>query len=415
MACAEHGLRPGAGARWRLGPIIGVMTATAKPLPAMTRRVLVIDDEPAVLKVLGLVLQRRGFTVDTMSSAKDALAQLPQQKYHAILSDIIMPEMSGVEFLRELRRHDLDVPVILMTAGPTLDSAIDAIEYGAQQYLLKPVEPDALVRAVGRAVALGEMARAKREALMGGARKSVSLDERADLEAVLKRAFDTIRVVFQPVVSMKANRLFGYEALMRCDETLFSSYGALLAAADRIAWRPLMARTIYHRIATSCTELPDKAVLFVNVHPFDAQEGLLTGSESPLEPLARSIVLDISDKAPTAQIDAFVNSLPALRGAGFRIAVDDVGTGTSGMAGFSKLHPDYVKLDGAFVSGVAGDETATRMARGMYAFCRELGVPVIAEGVETRAERDALVAMGADLAQGHVFGAPADQFVAPTF
>ena len=391
------------------------MNAAAQPLPTATRRVLVIDDEPAVLKALGMVLQRRGFAVDTMSSAKAALAQLPQQKYHAILSDIIMPEMSGVEFLRELRRHDLDVPVILMTAGPTLDSAIDAIEYGAQQYLLKPVEPDALVKAVGRAVALGEMARAKREALAGGARKTVSLSERADLEAVLKRAFDTIRVVFQPVVSIKENRLFGYEALMRCDETLFSSYGSLLAAADRVAWRPLMARTIYQRIAASCSELPEGALLFVNVHPFDAQEGLLTGPESPLEPLARSIVLDISDKAPRMQIDSFANSLPALRGAGFRIAVDDVGTGSSGMTVFSKLQPDYMKLDGAFVSGIAGDAAASRLARGMYAFCRELEVPVIAEGVETRAERDALVSMGADLAQGNVFGAPASEFAPPIF
>ena len=385
------------------------------PLPTGIRRVLVIDDEPAVLKVLGLVLQRRGFAVDTMSSAKAALAQLPQQKYHAILSDIIMPEMSGVEFLRELRRHDLDVPVILMTAGPTLDSAIDAIEYGAQQYLLKPVEPDALVKAVGRAVALGELARAKREALSGGPKKTVSLNERADLEAVLKRAFDTIRVVFQPVVSIKEKTLFGYEALMRCDETLFSSYGALLAASERVAWRPLMARTIYQRIASSCTELPEGALLFVNVHPFDAQEGLLTGADSPLEPLARSIVLDISDKAPRMQIDSFANSLPALRGAGFRIAVDDVGTGSSGMTVFSRLQPDYMKLDGAFVSGIAGDAAASRMARGMYAFCRELEVPVIAEGVETRAERDALVAMGADLAQGNVFGVPAAEFAPPTF
>lgn len=391
------------------------MTAAAQPLPTATRRVLVIDDEPAVLKALGMVLQRRGFAVDTMSSAKDALTMLPQKKYHAILSDIIMPEMSGVEFLRELRRHDLDVPVILMTAGPTLDSAIDAIEYGAQQYLLKPVEPDALVKAVGRAVALGEMARAKREALSGGPKKTVSLSERADLEAVLKRAFETIRVVFQPVVSIKENRLFGYEALMRCDETLFSSYGSLLAAADRVAWRPLMARTIYQRIAASCSELPEGALLFVNVHPFDAQEGLLTGTDSPLEPLARSIVLDISDKAPRMQIDSFANSLPALRGAGFRIAVDDVGTGSSGMTVFSKLQPDYMKLDGAFVSGIAGDAAASRMARGMYAFCRELEVPVIAEGVETRAERDALIAMGADLAQGNVFGAPASEFAPPTF
>ena len=55
------------------------MTAAAQPLPTATRRVLVIDDEPAVLKALGMVLQRRGFAVDTMSSAKDALAMLPQQ------------------------------------------------------------------------------------------------------------------------------------------------------------------------------------------------------------------------------------------------------------------------------------------------------------------------------------------------
>ncbi len=55
------------------------------------------------------------------------------------------------------------------------------------------------------------------------------------------------------------------------------------------------------------------------------------------------------------------------------------------------------------------------MARGMHAFCRELEVPVIAEGVETRAERDALASMGADLAQGNVFGAPAAEFAPPTF
>jgi EAL domain-containing protein (putative c-di-GMP-specific phosphodiesterase class I)/CheY-like chemotaxis protein len=389
------------------------MSAAAQPLPNATRRVLVIDDEPAVLKVLGLVLQRRGFSVDTMGSAKDALALIPQQKYHAILSDIIMPEMTGVEFLRELRRHDLDVPVILMTAGPTLDSAIDAIEYGAQQYLLKPVEPDALVQAVGRAVALGELARAKRDALAGGAKKAVSLNERADLEAVLRRAFESIYPVFQPIVSLKRNRLVGYEAFTRCDETLFTSYAALLAAAERIAWRPMLARTIYQRIAAACSDLPDGATLFVNVHPYDAQEGLLTGGDSPLEPLARNIVLEISDTTPAPQFDAFANGVPALRGAGFRVAVDDLGTGASGMAMYARLEPDFMKLDAPFVAGVAGGERGMRMARGAYAFCREIGVPVIAECVETKAVRDGLEALGADLAQGHAFGKPNASFAPP--
>ncbi|MBM4192829.1 MAG: EAL domain-containing protein [Gemmatimonadetes bacterium] len=394
-------------------------TASASTAPtaaaAATRRVLVIDDEPAVLKVLGLVLQRRGFSVETLSSAKEAIARVPHQRYHAILTDIIMPEMTGVEFLRELRRHDLDVPVILMTAGPTLDSAIEAIEYGAQQYLLKPVEPDALVRVVGRAVALGELARAKRDALTSGGRKTVTLNERADLEASLTRAFDTISIAFQPIVSMKARTLVGYEALMRCDESLFASYHSLLAAAERVAWRPILARTIYQRIAAGCSQLPEGALLFVNVHPFDAQEGLLTGSEAPLEPLGRNIVLDVSDQTPLERIDAFANSVHALRGAGYRIAIDDLGTGASGLRSFTKLSPDFVKLDRSVYVGVETDDAQSKVARAMFALCRELGVPVIAECVETATEREALRRMGADMAQGRAFGAPASGFTTPQF
>lgn len=369
------------------------------------RRVLVIDDEPAVLRALGMVLQRRGFAVDTVSSARSALSQIPQQRYHAILSDIIMPEMTGVEFLRELRRHDLDVPVILMTAGPTLDSAIDAVEYGAQQYLLKPIEPDALVQAIGRAAALGELARAKREALAGG-RKAVTLNERADLEAILKRAFDSIRIVFQPIVSLSRNTVFGYEALMRCDETLFGSYGALLAAAERVAWRPIMAKRIYRRIAAACTGLPEGAALFINAHTSDLHDGLLTGPDAPLEPIARNVVIEISDRTSATQAEAFAHGIPALRSTGFRIAVDNLGAGGAGMSLYSQLNPDFVKLDRSLVTGMDIYPARARMVRGMYALCRELDVPVIAEGVESAGERDALLALGADLAQGYLLGMP---------
>jgi EAL domain-containing protein (putative c-di-GMP-specific phosphodiesterase class I) len=107
--------------------------------------------------------------------------------------------------------------------------------------------------------------------------------------------------------------------------------------------------------------------------------------------------------------------VPALRGAGYRIAVDDLGTGPSGMTVFTRLSPDFVKLDRAFVSALGSDDAALRMARGMYALCHQLGVPVIAEGVETAAQRDALASMGADLAQGNVFGEPAPGFAPPIF
>jgi EAL domain-containing protein (putative c-di-GMP-specific phosphodiesterase class I) len=383
--------------------------------PAGARRVLIIDDEPAVLRVIGLLLERNGFAVASASNAREGLSLLADKGFDVVLSDIIMPELSGLDFLRELRQHDLDVPVILMTAGATLDSALDAIEFGAQQYLLKPVEPEALVQSVGRAAALGELARLKRTALAAHSGKAMPYGDRQTLEGVLTRTFATIHAEFQPVVSIKGKRAIGYEALMRCDETLFASYSALLVAAERIGWRNALSRTLYQRIAQDCADMPEGALLFVNVHPLDAQESLLTGSGASLEPIAQSVVLDISESVAGERLDALAGAIPALRGAGFKIAIDNVGTGSSGLAVFGKLLPDFAKLDRSVVAGIDSDPVKQRAIRALYAMFASLEVPVIAQGVETAAERDALVAAGADLAQGKLFGAPSKRFETPAF
>ncbi|NBW64884.1 EAL domain-containing protein [bacterium] len=382
------------------------------------RRVLVIDDELAVLRVVGLLLERNGFSVDTASSASEGLELLKTRRYHVVLSDIIMPELSGVEFLREMRRYDMDVPVILMTAGPTLDSALDAIAYGAQQYLLKPVEPDALVQSVGRAAALGELARLKRSALASAAKTGIEpmpFGDRATLEVILKRAFDSITVVFQPIVSVKNRTVLGYEAFMRCDEGLFANYAQLLAASERIGWRTTLARTLFHRIGESIGDLPEQALLFVNMHPLDAQEGLILGPEAPLEPIAGSVVLDVSERCSSDHLLALAREAELIRGAGYRIAIDDLGTGPSGLAAFTRLSPAFAKLDRSLFIGLDRDPACAQVVRAMTALCKELNTPLIAEGVETVAERDALAAIGIDLMQGNIFSKPAKGFNAPSF
>ncbi len=382
------------------------------------RRVLVIDDELAVLRVVGLLLERNGFSVDTASSAPEGLELLKTRRYHVVLSDIIMPELSGVEFLREMRRYDMDVPVILMTAGPTLDSALDAIAYGAQQYLLKPVEPDALVQSVGRAAALGELARLKRSALASAAKTGIEpmpFGDRATLEVILKRAFDSITVVFQPIVSVKNRTVLGYEAFMRCDEGLFANYAQLLAASERIGWRTTLARTLFHRIGESIGDLPEQALLFVNMHPLDAQEGLILGPEAPLEPIAGSVVLDVSERCPSDHLWALAREAELIRGAGYRIAIDDLGTGPSGLAAFTRLSPAFAKLDRSLFIGLDRDPACAQVVRAMTALCKELNTPLIAEGVETVGERDALAAIGIDLMQGNIFSKPAKGFNAPSF
>ncbi len=391
------------------------MPAATASAPPGARRVLIIDDEPSVLRVLGLLLERSGFAVVSASNGREGLAMLAEKSFDVILTDIIMPELSGVDFLKELRQHDLDVPVILMTAGATLDSALDAIEYGAQQYLLKPVEPEALVHAVGRAAALGELARMKRTALAMQSGKSIPHGDRATLEAVLTRTFATIRAEFQPVVSLKKKNVLGYEALMRCDETLFSSYSALLAAAERVGWRTALSRTLYQRIAQDCSQMPEGSLLFVNIHPLDAQESLLTGSGASLEAIARNVVLDVRESVAGEQLGALAAAMPKLRGAGFRIAIDNVGTGTSGLDIFTRLSPEFAKLDRSAYVGIDKDKNRLRTVRAMYAMFASLELPLIAEGVETATERDALLSAGADLAQGNLFGAPSTRFESATF
>lgn len=80
---------------------------------------------------------------------------------------------------------------------------------------------------------------------------------------------------------------------------------------------------------------------------------------------------------------------------------------------FSRLNPDFTKLDRSILAGLDVDPARRKVVRAMYALCAELGVPVIAEGVETPGERDALIELGADLAQGHLWGKPSHDFVTP--
>src|SRR2546422_3391849 len=103
-------------------------------------RVLVVDDDAAMLRAYERVLAREGFTVATANDGQTALALIPEQSYDAIVSDIAMPGMTGIELLRAVREHDLDVPVVIVTAGPTVETAARAVELGAFRYLVKPID-----------------------------------------------------------------------------------------------------------------------------------------------------------------------------------------------------------------------------------------------------------------------------------
>jgi DNA-binding response OmpR family regulator len=108
-------------------------------------RVLIIDDEASLRQTLTRVLQRAGFEVSSVKSGVEALQRISTQSFHLVYLDIRMPEMSGLEVLREIRSTHPELPVILLTAHASLQSALDAIRLGARDYLVKPIDPEVFV------------------------------------------------------------------------------------------------------------------------------------------------------------------------------------------------------------------------------------------------------------------------------
>ncbi|MFP2901790.1 sigma-54-dependent transcriptional regulator [Corallococcus sp. 4LFB] len=119
---------------------------------ALKGHVLVVDDDPALLKVLGALLTQAGLTPHPASSAKDALALLARRPIDVVLSDVRMPGMSGMELLAEVGRGWPDVPVLLMTAHGTVPLAVEAMKAGAADFVLKPFDREELLFTLRKAL-----------------------------------------------------------------------------------------------------------------------------------------------------------------------------------------------------------------------------------------------------------------------
>src|SRR5262249_41919230 len=107
-----------------------------------TARVLIVDDENSILLLLKEALTAWGYQVATASTATDALAVVRTQVFDAAITDIRMPDMSGLELLKQLKAHDESIEVVIMTGYPTIASAVEALKEGAYDYLAQPMIRD---------------------------------------------------------------------------------------------------------------------------------------------------------------------------------------------------------------------------------------------------------------------------------
>jgi EAL domain-containing protein (putative c-di-GMP-specific phosphodiesterase class I) len=359
------------------------------------------------------VLEGAGYDVFVAASAMVAVEVTSQRAFDVVVSDIQMPGMTGVDLLRAIRASDLDVPVVLMTGAPSVETAIEAVNLGALKYLPKPTPNDVLLETVERASRLHRIARMKRDAMKLLGQDDTQAGDRAGLQANFDRALETMWMAFQPIVDARGGRVFGYEALMRTLEPSLPHPGAVLSAAERLNRLDDLGRRVRALSAEAFERAPDEAVLFVNLHTRDLLDAALFDPSAPLTKIAQRVVLEVTERAAIDDVKDIQIRVSALRRLGFRIAIDDLGAGYAGLSSFAALEPEIVKLDMSLVRNVHQSEIRQRLIGSLTLLCNEMHMRVVAEGIELAEEREILDGIGCDLLQGYLFAKPGPPFPVP--
>lgn len=376
-------------------------------------RILIVDDNHSVLRATEAVFTRRGWAVTTASDGLEGRQRLKAGSFDVIVSDINMPGYGGLEFLRSVREQDLDVPVILVTGNPSVESSVRALEYGAFRYLIKPVANEKLVEAVVQGARLHKLALLKRQAmnLLGTDNR---MPEGAALEIRFTRSLGLAWVAFQPIVRFSDRTVFGNEALLRSDDPSMNSPAEMLDAAGRLGRVHELGQLVRAKVAAAANlGKADKTSLFVNLHSSDLNDPELYSASAPLSKIASRVVLEVTERASLDDVKDVAGRVAKLKAMGFRIAVDDLGAGYAGLTSFTLLEPDLAKLDMSLIRGIDADPKRQSIVRSMKKLCDELDVVVVSEGVETAAERDMLLSLGCDLLQGYLFARPERTFPMP--
>ncbi len=374
-------------------------------------KVLFVDDEPTVTSSARRVLRGEPYEVLTANTVQHALSIMENTPIDIVVSDEKMPGISGSEFLTIVRLRYPDVVRIILTGEASLETAVDAINNASIfRFMRKPCKAGDLKACLKSAVNAVIERRWMRDSTEFAAIEALSEKERKEKEARFNRALERLWVATQPIVAVRDRTVYGYEALVRTDEPEVPHPGVFFGLAEELGRTTELDRFIRSKIPALAANAPPNAVFFVNVAPPSLADEDLYSPDSPLSRIADRVVLEITERSSLDHVDQLQERIAKLRALGFRIAVDDLGSGYSGLTSFTTLNPDIVKFDMSLVRDIHRSPTKAKLLQSLAAVCRELGVVSVAEGIETDEELAHLVGLNCSLFQGFLFSRPGRPF-----
>jgi len=233
------------------------------------------------------------------------------------------------------------------------------------------------------------------------------------LKEVIKTG--AVKAVYQPVVDLVERRSIGFEALTRLTSSVFAGPDALFKAAyeNDSVWK--LERLCREKAIGGVRDFRSDHLLFLNMEPESIYDPMLR-SELIFEQLRSSglkptqVVLEITEHSAVQDHEAFRQMLNHFQFHGFRLAVDDVGSGYSGLKSIAELRPDFIKIDMALIRDIHLHPIKQDLTATIARFSASSGTTLIAEGVEVVEELRCLQKIGVRYAQGYLFARPGPPF-----
>ncbi len=378
-------------------------------------RFLIVDDDRDQRYLIARTVAGMGTArVLEAPSGNEALAILDRagQAVDIVVTDLQMPEMDGMELIRRIGERKLQVAVVLVSAldGVLLASAATMAQaYGVRVIgtIEKPATRAKFYSVLGQFRAPAPTATASADVVFA----PTAHDVLSGISA------GQIEPFFQAVVELGSGKVVGAEALARWRHPTRGILGpevflpplARAGYLDELSWIMLsmsaMEAGLWRRadlrmtvsVNVSATSLADPGYA-------DAVTQIVTGHG--LDP--SEMILELTETEAILNIAAALENLTRLRIKGFGLAIDDYGVGYSSMQALSRMPFTEIKIDRSFVAAAASDPKYRLMVEHTIAVAHQLGLKIVAEGVETRTECDLLASLGCDRIQGYLISKPVE-------
>ncbi|MEW6540852.1 MAG: bifunctional diguanylate cyclase/phosphodiesterase [Bacillota bacterium] len=240
-----------------------------------------------------------------------------------------------------------------------------------------------------------------------------------DLDTLrLKRDFEEIienknlKIQYQPVVSLSSGEILGWEALTRGPEgSHFSRPDIIFRFAEEVGLLFPTERVCREKAISNINGLGPEQKLFLNVHPRTMNDPKFVRGET-LQLLQKyglaphNIVFEITERHSIKDYHFFKRVVEHYRSQGYRIAIDDVGAGFSGLQSIAEIRPDFIKIDMSLVRNIDSNPSRQAVVNALISLAGKINSRVIAEGVETQNELNVLLLQGAHFAQGYFLARP---------